>query len=584
MKKLISLLCALNLVTQLGCTTTDSQITREVAQVTNGSKDLAIATVGDMSAVDPHFNFLDLNINLSKLVYESLVEQDKDKKIKPLLATSWSQDSKDKTIWRFQLRKDVFFQNGEPFSKGDVLASLDRIMKYEKLSKGGYALILRNVDFVRTTDLNGKDANPHELVLVTKVPAPLFPTSLGSIFIMNQKDCQTAIAIQEQDSEAVHSSQQVLQAFANGSLVNGTGPYRFKEWVPGQHAKVVRNSSYRDSSRTQWDEITLVPTSDAKKRVGLLESKTVQLIASVPRSEMQKLQDGNYVVNRRAGLRNMHMQFAQNPKDEKEKKPSHIPVKDKATGNALPNPLLNRHFRKALNYSVNKNELVREIMQGAGYPTGQYMPAGTIGHINKIGNQYFNENDSEASIMRARLALYEASKELTFLSDREIEIPVHGPNDRYPNDALIVEKLAQIWTKAFHFSMKGKRFSLTFVAHTEPLKTYFVNNATYLISMMGGGVDNGQIEGALRLYFIPGSGLNAGGYNNDKVTDLYKRGISEFDEAGRTQLFQNAMNLVIRDFAFLPLFHVEEAIAHESNLQVEPRVDGLLLGFEVQHK
>ena len=557
------------------------------SRATAGSSagELSIATVGDLSAVDPHFNFLDLNINMNRLVYETLIELDKDKNVKPLLATSWSLDEKDKTIWRFQLRNDVFFHRGEKLTKADVLATIDRIFAYQKYSKGGYTMILRDLNVARTKEMN-QTGDAYVLYLVTNAPAPLFPSSLGAIFIMSEKDCRQAIEIQEQDVDVAGKdvSAKTLQAFASGELVNGSGPYRFKEWIPGQRVTVDRFAGYRDPSRTQWSSIHIIPEKDPVKRAQLLINRDVQAISGVTNQTISQLQQSGLTISRRAGLRNMHMQFAQNPLDGRDKKPTHVPVKIKGTDKVLPNPLLNKNFRKALSYAVNKEKLVADVMQGSGYPTGQYMPEGTVGYIKSIGKQYYRSKDVQGSIQRARAAMFAASAELPFLVNQEIEIPVHGTSDRYPQDGLLIQTLAQMWTEMFHFSMNGKKFALTFKPLPEPLSTYFKQNSTYLIGLLGGGVDNGQIEGALRLYFIPGSGLNAGGYTNEAVTNLYRQGSAEFNEKKREEIFVEAMKRVIRDYGFLPLFHLEEIMAYDQSLTTEHRIDGLMVGYEFKKR
>lgn len=330
--------------------------------------------------------------------------------------------------------------------------------------------------------------------------------------------------------------------------------------------------------------MTLIPETNAELRVEMLISKKVQIIASVANSTAQKLQNEHFILKRRPGLRNMHFQLAQT-NDGREKTPTHIPVQNKATQETMPNPLGNRAFRQALSFAINKQELVNEVMQGSGFITGQYMPEGTVGYIPKIPAQYFDSTNPAKSLRLAREFMYRASIQHPFLAGTPLTIPVHGPKGRYPNDDVLVKKVAQIWTDAFHFEMNGKTFALTFVAHAEdPPAVYFKQNATFLISLLGGGVDNGQIEGALRLYFIPGSGLNAGGYNRSNITELYKQGNSEFDETKRTKLFVSAMKDIVKDYGFIPLFHVEEVVAHDPSVEFTQRIDGLMLGFYVQKK
>src|SRR5690606_15344607 len=57
--------------------------------------------------------------------YEGLVRLDKDLRIEPALAASWTMASP--TEWRFILRKGVKFHDGAPFTADDVIFSFERL-------------------------------------------------------------------------------------------------------------------------------------------------------------------------------------------------------------------------------------------------------------------------------------------------------------------------------------------------------------------------------------------------------------------------------------------------------------------------
>lgn len=58
-------------------------------------------------------------------VFETLTKINADGSVSPLLAESWEVSSDLKT-YTFRLRKDVKFQNGEPFNAAAVKFSFDR--------------------------------------------------------------------------------------------------------------------------------------------------------------------------------------------------------------------------------------------------------------------------------------------------------------------------------------------------------------------------------------------------------------------------------------------------------------------------
>jgi len=77
---------------------------------------------GDILTLDPHSQNEGLNIAANLWVYDPLVRYDEDFKISPSLAISW--DRINSTSWRFNLRKNVKFHDGSPFTADDVVFQL----------------------------------------------------------------------------------------------------------------------------------------------------------------------------------------------------------------------------------------------------------------------------------------------------------------------------------------------------------------------------------------------------------------------------------------------------------------------------
>src|SRR6266702_7907 len=83
------------------------------------------ANQGDLKSLDPYtLNESTTHAHLGH-VYQGLTARDKDLKIIPALAESW--ETPEPTRWRFHLRKNVKFQNGDPFTADDVVFSADRV-------------------------------------------------------------------------------------------------------------------------------------------------------------------------------------------------------------------------------------------------------------------------------------------------------------------------------------------------------------------------------------------------------------------------------------------------------------------------
>src|SRR6516164_10008557 len=92
--------------------------------VTVEAKTFRWANDGDPTTMDPHAR-ADLFVTTFDMnMYEALLRRDRELKLKPALATEWS--NIDPTTWRFKLRQGVKFHDGTPFTADDVIFSFDR--------------------------------------------------------------------------------------------------------------------------------------------------------------------------------------------------------------------------------------------------------------------------------------------------------------------------------------------------------------------------------------------------------------------------------------------------------------------------
>jgi peptide/nickel transport system substrate-binding protein len=87
--------------------------------------ELKWAAQNDILTLDPHSQNHATTNNIVGHAYEGLVRYDKNYKVEPALATSWS--NVNPTTVRFNLRKNVKFHDGSNFTADDVVFSFDRI-------------------------------------------------------------------------------------------------------------------------------------------------------------------------------------------------------------------------------------------------------------------------------------------------------------------------------------------------------------------------------------------------------------------------------------------------------------------------
>ena len=134
---------------------------------------LRVANQGDALSLDPHSLNESLQLSVVGNVYEGLVYRDRNYKLEPALATDWKQTSP--TVWRFNLRKNVKFHDGTPFTADDVIFSYER-------SKGDGSDMKSYVGQIKEI----VKINDHAVDFVLTAPFPILPERLYSWMIMSK--------------------------------------------------------------------------------------------------------------------------------------------------------------------------------------------------------------------------------------------------------------------------------------------------------------------------------------------------------------------------------------------------------------
>jgi len=149
---------------------------------------------------------------------------------------------------------------------------------------------------------------------------------------------------------------------------------------------------------------------------------------------------------------------------------------------------------------------------------------------------------------------------------------LHTPQDRYPNDTIMAQAVAQMWTRA------GIRTTVNSI----PNATY---NKTTTQQQFGLGVSGyGNARGDPSDILVnsisswdrtKGSGANNHGrYSNPKLDALVANALSILDDAERNRKLAEAVAMAMTDVAVIPLYNQSWAWAGRKGFRYEPRKDG----------
>src|SRR5689334_12382383 len=285
---------------------------------------LQLAVDGSPAGLDPHLvtAFNSTQIVLGP-VYEGLTNIDKDLRVVPLLAQSW-QVAPDGKTYTFKLVDGATFHDGSKVEAADVIASLNRILSKDIASP--LASRLAALDKATAPDAA-------TVVLTWKEPSAPRLVSVASIAIVPR---------------AFEANKDGLQRAPVGS-----GPFRFKAWQPNGYIELTRHAAYWNKAQPKVDGIrfNIVPES-ATRQVGIASGQ-YDMLPNIDAATALQLKG-------RPGIKLFEtLELAYTLVGMNTSRP----------------PFDNAKVREALNYALNRTEIVQAALFGAGVAGGPLSPA-----------------------------------------------------------------------------------------------------------------------------------------------------------------------------------------------------------------
>src|SRR5216683_1267243 len=184
---------------------------------------LKVGLQADPTSLDPQKTSLTALFHVTEHIYSMLVRLKPDLTVEPDLAEKW-EISADGKIYTFTLRKGGKFQSGKPLVAADVKYTFDRLV--DKATASPNATLLAPAESV---------AAPNETTVVITLK------TADASFLTNLVAPATAII----NKDAVDKYGDLTKN------ADGTGPFKFKEYVPNTRVVLERNPEYfRRASHT----------------------------------------------------------------------------------------------------------------------------------------------------------------------------------------------------------------------------------------------------------------------------------------------------------------------------------------------
>jgi peptide/nickel transport system substrate-binding protein len=482
-------------------------------------KPVVVVQSGEAATLDWHMH-CDKNAHEpDRQIFDTLLRRNlKTLQLEGNLAESWR--LLNDTTWQFKLRRGVKFHNGEPFDAAAVKFSVERMLNPKQAAPGRTSIA--TIDRVDVVD-------PYTVNVVTKTPFPLLPVR------MSPGHCGTV---------GILPPKYVAQAGDAGFAVKpvGTGPYRFVEWVKDERLVLEANKDYHRGAPA-IDRLVFRPVPELTTRVAALLSGQADLVSDVPPDQVAKV--------KASGVARIEVSTL-----------GGFIIMVKITNYLMPGPWQDARVRKAINYAIDIDTIIKTVLEGYGQVVGVPLEKEAFG---------FNPNlkwygyDPE----RAKALLREAGHPNGF------EMTLHVPNRRYMNDIEVVQAMAQMLGKV---GIKAKVEVGEQSVYTQKWRRRELLPA-YMTAWGGAGIFDGDLlvnslhsKSALAIH------------KNEALDKILEEAQGSNDPEKRKALYWKAQEMIYEDAPIIKAYQQAHIFGISSRLDWTPWIDNMLFLYDAKLK
>ena len=465
---------------------------------------LVVAQGEDAPTLDAAFATTSPAAGVASHIVERLFDFTPEGTVEPLLVEDFA-FAEDGLTLTLELRQGLSFHDGTPLDAEAVKFNLDRILDDEVASPFAW-LLAGSVSDIQAVDT---------YTVVIDLSSPFAP--LLTHLSHSSMGIQSPTAIRELGEDY-------------GDQPVGTGPYRFAEWVTGEHIDLVRNDEYWGEA-PEIEQIRFLAVPESSTRMALVETGEAHVAVRVPPAHIERLEDhADVIVDRTPSLRTLYFYF-----------------------NTSIEPFDDVRIRQAINYAVDQEAIVEFILGGAGLVSDAAISPNVFGYT-PVGT-YPHDPD------RARELLAEAGQPDGF------ELVLHSPAARYMQDVQITEA---VQSQLAEVGIEATIETLEFGAYLDKVRLPMEANDVQM-GMLGWGAVTGDADyGLYGLFhstqFTP-DGWNLGFYQSEALDDLLEAARTTTELEARQDLYAEALQLIHDEAPWLFLHSESQVTAIRSDVE-----------------
>ena len=474
-------------------------------------KPVVVIQSGEAATLDWHMH-CDKNAHEpDRQIFDTLLRRNiKTLQLEGNLAESWR--AVNETTWQFKLKRGVKFHNGEPFDAAAVKFSVERMLNPKQAAPGRTSIAtIDHVDIVDAYTVN----------VITRAPFPLLPVR------MSPGHCGTV---------GIVPPKYLAQVGDAGFAVKpvGTGPYKFVEWVKDERLVLEANKDYHRGAPA-IERLVFRPVPELTTRVAALLSGQADLVSDIPPDQTGKIKSSS----------TSHVEISTL---------GGFVIMVKMTNYLMPGPWQDVRVRKAINYAIDMDTIIKTVLEGYGVVLGVPLEKEAFG---------FNPNikwygyDPE----RAKALLREAGYAGGF------EMTLHAPNRRYMNDIEVMQAMAQMLGKV---GIKAKVEVWEQSIYTTKWRKRELLPA-YMTAWGGAGVFDGDL---LTSSLHSKSALAI--FKNEALDKMLEDAQATSDPERRKAIYFKAQELIYEEAPIIKAYQQAHIFGVSNRLDWKPWVDNML--------
>jgi peptide/nickel transport system substrate-binding protein len=481
----------------------------------------------DITELDPQARRVVFTRSFLANIMEPLTRYGKDLQVEPALAESWELIAPDR--WRFALRRDVTFSNGNAFTADDVVTTFERGMAEGSPFRGVFA----GVKSIDKTD-------EHTVEITTNGPYPILTRDLTDIMIFDRE------WLEENNALAPVDPTQGGESFTLRNIL-GTGPFKLVSYEPDRQIVLEENETWWNAPNKEHNitEAIFRPIKAAPTRVAALLSGEVDMIYPLPLQDVDRISSTpDFKVVEGADITTMYLGMR---------------IGQDTLSNGDPNPFKDLKVRQALYQAIDTEALVNRVMRGKATEAGVLMSPYHRGYDERFAGRV-----QPYDVEGAKALLAEAGYPDGF------RVSMVCPNDRYVNDQAVCLALVSMLAKV------GIEVDMQAVPASRWLP--MMNNAETDL-WLAAWTAVGTIDAHSYLHAIVHSkegskgGFNSGLFVNERIDELEEAIAKENDEAKRDELIFEAFSLHLEELPQIPLLQPKLIWAMKDNVNLHQQAN-----------